>query len=141
MKIIGSVMLLRPDGSLLLQLRDQKKGLPYAGHWSIPSGQKEAGEDIEACAKRELWEETGYRSDSLKPLAEIQDMDDTHELYSLSVFWDCYDDAQKLQCLEGQELRFILYENRNQYSTPPFIPDLWRRAIAELSVVMKNSCR
>jgi ADP-ribose pyrophosphatase len=37
----------------------------------IPAGTRNPGEDFEACAKRELEEETGYRSDNLHSLGEI----------------------------------------------------------------------
>jgi ADP-ribose pyrophosphatase len=36
--------------------------------WEVPAGKLEAGEDPEACAGRELLEETGYRADRLRKL-------------------------------------------------------------------------
>jgi predicted NUDIX family NTP pyrophosphohydrolase len=44
------------------------------GHWSIPKGEAEPGEDLEAVARREFWEETGSRlrpTAALVPLGEI----------------------------------------------------------------------
>jgi len=55
-------------------------GGPYfaskdAGHWSIPKGEVDGEEDLEAVARREFEEETGSRvdaaSDALIPLGEI----------------------------------------------------------------------
>jgi ADP-ribose pyrophosphatase len=39
--------------------------------WEIPAGRLDAGEAPEACARRELLEETGYRAGRLEPLTTI----------------------------------------------------------------------
>ena len=39
--------------------------------WEIPAGRLDPGEAPEACARRELLEETGYSADSLTPLTTI----------------------------------------------------------------------
>lgn len=39
--------------------------------WEIPAGRLDAGEAPEACARRELLEETGYRAAELAPLTTI----------------------------------------------------------------------
>ncbi|MBM7690850.1 ADP-ribose pyrophosphatase YjhB (NUDIX family) [Peribacillus deserti] len=36
--------------------------------WSVPSGGLEAGETFEECCIREVWEETGYRVEIVRPL-------------------------------------------------------------------------
>ena len=41
--------------------------------WEIPAGQKDStGEDPLVCARRELWEETGYDSDHIEHLLSLQ---------------------------------------------------------------------
>jgi predicted NUDIX family NTP pyrophosphohydrolase len=40
--------------------------------WSIPKGEPDAGEDLEAAARRETLEETGVRAGELVPLGSIQ---------------------------------------------------------------------
>lgn len=44
---------------LLVLLRDDLPGLPYAGFWDFPGGGREAGESPAACVLRETREETG----------------------------------------------------------------------------------
>lgn len=39
--------------------------------WEVPAGKLERGEAAEACARRELEEETGLRADELRSLATI----------------------------------------------------------------------
>ncbi len=49
-----------PDGRYLLQLRDDKPGLPLRDHWVVFGGQIEIGEAPEAALRRELTEELDY---------------------------------------------------------------------------------
>jgi 8-oxo-dGTP diphosphatase len=48
-------------GEVLLQLRDDKPGIGHPGHWGLPGGAIEPGEEPEAAFLRELEEETGWR--------------------------------------------------------------------------------
>jgi ADP-ribose pyrophosphatase YjhB (NUDIX family) len=50
-----------PDGRLLLQLRDDKPGLPGAGLWGFFGGHVEDGERPSAAFLREMEEELGWR--------------------------------------------------------------------------------
>jgi 8-oxo-dGTP diphosphatase len=45
---------------------------PFAGAWLLPGGNVERDERIEDAARRELLEETGYRVDSLLPVARYE---------------------------------------------------------------------
>lgn len=47
--------------------------------WELPGGHREAGEDIHATARRELWEETGAADFQLEPVAAYGVFDDGEE--------------------------------------------------------------
>ncbi len=134
MKRVSAVVLLKEDGSALFQLRDNKPGLPCAGQWSLPSGRRERDETPESCARRELWEETGYACGELHPLGVLAPGHDGYENYRMTAFWANYDGLQPLKCLEGQEIRFIEREAAGRYSIPDFILPVWDSALQAVKV-------
>lgn len=54
---VASVMLVNQRGHVLLQQRDDRPDLAYAGHWTLFGGQVEEGETPEECIRREIREE------------------------------------------------------------------------------------
>lgn len=57
---LAVVLLVDGAGRLLLQLRDANAPVS-PNQWGLPGGHIEPGEDPEAAARREVWEETGLR--------------------------------------------------------------------------------
>ncbi len=45
---------------------------PFAGTWLLPGGNVERNESLEDAARRELFEETGYRAGDLRPVARYE---------------------------------------------------------------------
>jgi 8-oxo-dGTP diphosphatase len=136
---VASIFLLRDDGALLLQHRDNKPGLPLAGKWVPPGGHCEAGEDIKVCARRELSEETGYKCDRLHLLYEFIDRNvEGHAPYPLTVFWATFDGVQKLECSEGQALEFIERERALSYDIPSYLITIWDQVIAASNKKKQN---
>lgn len=58
-------------GNLVLLGRRSKNCCNLAGHWSMPCGMIDSGEDPETAARREFFEETGVRANK-----EIKFLDD-----------------------------------------------------------------
>lgn len=54
---VASVMLINRRGHVLLQQRDDRPDLAYAGYWTLFGGQVEDGETPEECIRREIREE------------------------------------------------------------------------------------
>ena len=55
----ATILLYNGEGRLLLFLRDDRPGLPYANMWDLPGGHVEDGETPEECIVREMREELG----------------------------------------------------------------------------------
>lgn len=53
---VGVGVIVQRGGRVLL---GERRGAHGAGHWALPGGHLEFGESVEACAARELAEETG----------------------------------------------------------------------------------
>ena len=61
MKQIAQALLFDRDCRLLIYLRDDKPGIPFANHWDFFGGHLEAGETPEQALVREVKEEIGVR--------------------------------------------------------------------------------
>jgi 8-oxo-dGTP pyrophosphatase MutT (NUDIX family) len=131
MEEVAAIFLLRDDGAALMQHRDNKPGLRHAGMWVPPGGHCEPGEAIEACARRELREETGYDCTQLSRLLSFIDYPTASwPTQRLTIFWSRYDGVQAVRCLEGQAMRFIERDMAQEYSIPAYIIEIWDRALA-----------
>ena len=132
-RIVAGVVLVRSDGAALLQLRDNKPGLNAAGQWVFPGGHCDAGETLEAGARREFQEETGYCCAELSWLTTFcHPSDDFQSMYELSLFWCAYDGRQPVRCFEGQAVEFIPREKAAGLSMPDYVWRVWDIALAAL---------
>lgn len=65
------VALFRVADRRLELLLIRRKNPPFQGDWALPGGFLDEGETLDACAARELAEETGVREAQLFPLANF----------------------------------------------------------------------
>ncbi len=57
-----AALIVLEDGRYLMQLRDQKPGIFYPGHWGLFGGGMDPGESVEETLARELEEELGLEA-------------------------------------------------------------------------------
>lgn len=82
-----AVIVKNSDDKVLLNLRDNKPGIAFPNHWTLPGGRIESNETPHQAARRELHEETGL------------DL----SLY----FWKVYDRAYPAQDLVVEQHVFV----------------------------------
>ena len=129
LNIVGALFLLRTDGALLMQLRDEKPDLRHAGMWVPPGGHIEADESVEQGTRREFLEETDYLCRKINWLQMLEIGHPDWPTYLLGVFWAFYDGKQKTKCREGQDLKFVGRNEADTLPTPEFLLNLWDQLI------------
>ncbi len=77
-----SIIFVNTNIEVLLFLRDDISGLPYAGMWDVPGGHVDSGESPEDCIVREMKEEINYTLSDYH-LYKVYDFSDRVE----HVFW------------------------------------------------------
>jgi 8-oxo-dGTP pyrophosphatase MutT (NUDIX family) len=133
---VAGVILVRKDGAVLLQHRDNKEGIFYPDHWCYPGGVMEPGELPEEAARRELLEETGYRADSLLPLrADTYERTDGEEMIP-HAFCAIFDERQEIRCNEGREILFVY---PHDFVSKKFIPTQEKLIRSAVSRVLSSS--
>ncbi|MFA7301655.1 MAG: NUDIX domain-containing protein [Candidatus Shapirobacteria bacterium] len=102
----GCSIILIKDNKVLMQLRDNKKGIFYPNYWCIPGGKLEKGENSETAIIRELKEETGYIS--TKPFHFYTDTYKTKDglIIRRNIYVEKHDGKQQISCFEGQKMEF-----------------------------------
>lgn len=112
----------RPDGAVLMQLRDEKPTIAWPGHWSILGGGLEAGESEREAVIREVQEEAGF---TLADPALVTRVTDHHGSgQKLAVYAAEMPDPVQMTLGEGQALRFVTSSERNTLQVPAYIREL-----------------
>jgi 8-oxo-dGTP pyrophosphatase MutT (NUDIX family) len=67
----AAALLVTPDGSYLMQRRDDRPDILLPDHWALFGGTIDAGETAEAAMRRELLEELEYRAEIVTAFIEM----------------------------------------------------------------------
>lgn len=125
LQVVVGVVLLRGDGAVLLQQRDDIPTISDPGLWVFPGGHVEEGEAPEQGAAREFEEETCYRCARMRFLTQL-----TVDEGKLLFFWDTYDGRQLVECREGQALQFVPRQDVEKLPRQNYLTGVWDLALA-----------
>lgn len=129
-KIVAGVVLLRHDGAALLQLRDNKPAIQDPGIWVVPGGHIETGEAPKEGACREFLEETCYICADARLLTRFSSTAAGYPGdFELVFFWDRYDGVQKIECREGQALKFVHRLDAEKIPRRDYLTHVWDLAL------------
>ncbi|MEI8013877.1 MAG: 8-oxo-dGTP diphosphatase MutT [Nitrospira sp.] len=107
--------LIHREGRYLIARRNP--GVHLAGFWEFPGGKCEAGETLEECLRRELFEELGIRIDEPIPFQIIR-----HEYAEKIVelhFFHCRIEAGQATAIECAEIRWVWPHELRDFEFPP----------------------
>ena len=120
-----AVIIFNDKGHVLLQLGDDKPGIFFPNHWGFFGGAVDQNETPEACAQREIAEETGLSLD-VSRLHQLPSVGLGFKLNS-PLIWRFFffaevdkNEANSLQIHEGQKGRF--FEPNDCLKIPNFTP-------------------
>ncbi len=126
LQVGASVIVVDAEGRILLQLRSDNHCWGYAG------GSIELDEDVEAAAKRELWEETGLIAEKLE-LFGVFSGKEMHYVYpngdevsNIDIVYVCKQYTGTLKCQAGEvdALAFFHIDEIPENISPPIRPAL-----------------
>jgi 8-oxo-dGTP diphosphatase len=80
---VGIAAIIIRDGKILL---GKRKGAHGEGSWSFPGAHLEFREEIDACIKREVMEETGMMIDDVKIAAVTNDIFEKEDKHYITIF-------------------------------------------------------
>lgn len=111
-----AVLVLDGNGKVIM---GQRQGSHGAGTWAFPGGHLEYGETFDACAKREVLEETGLPIVRIQFLSATNDFMPSEGKHYVTVFMGCM--------IEGQNKEPVAMEP-NKCSKWEWIPwqDVWK---------------
>ncbi len=109
MRQFVGVILIKHDGSVLAQHRDNKPEITGSDTWCVVGGALEEGENLRLAGARELFEETDYKIDpnKLNLLTSDQYKSERGVEINRTIYWAIYDGKQNINTNEGQEIRFL----------------------------------
>lgn len=116
---VGVAVIIRRGQRVLLGERIGSHG---AGTWATPGGHLEFGETPEDCARREVFEETGLRAESLHELAFTSDSFESEQRHYVTLFLVASNVSGEPVVREAYKCLHWRWFDVNELPEPLFLP-------------------
>jgi 8-oxo-dGTP diphosphatase len=116
---VGVGVIIIKDNKVLLGKRKNAHG---EGSWCFPGGHLEFNEDIEDCAKREVFEETGIKIKNIKTVTFTNDIFKEEEKHYITLFLVAEYDSRKIRVMEPEKCEKWEWFEWSNLPQPLFLP-------------------
>ena len=116
---VGVGVIVKKGKNVLL---GKRKGAHGAGSWSFPGGHLEFGETVEACARREVLEETGIEIENIKMASFTNDIFPEEKKHYLTVYVAADYSAGDVKVMEPEKCEEWGWFDWDALPEPLFIP-------------------
>jgi 8-oxo-dGTP diphosphatase len=116
---VGVAVIVQKNGKVLL---GQRKNAHGAGIWAFPGGHLEYREAIEACAIREVFEETNLTVKDIKHIAFTNDIFRQEKKHYVTLFVSAQYDSGDLEIKEPDKCEKWDWFHWDKYPEPMFLP-------------------
>lgn len=106
-KVEVAIAIIHQDDKFLMQLRDDLPNILFPGHWGFFGGHIEPGEDADTGVRRELYEEIGYRPQSITLFETTEDDRVIRHFFQAPLTVS----VEELELNEGQDLGLCTVED------------------------------
>ena len=134
--LVGVAVVVCRDDKFLLGKRKNSHG---AGSWQFPGGHLELNESIEACAAREIFEETGITIKNLRLTTFTNDIFDKESKHYVTLFVAADHGSGEAQVREPEKCEEWGWFEPENLPSPLFLPikNLFKRNITLQELVSK----
>lgn len=116
---IGVAVIVYKDGNVLLGQRKNSHG---SGTWAFPGGHLEYQEKVEACAKREVFEETNLVIKNIKHVAYTNDIFNQEQKHYVTLFVSAQYESGDLEIKEPDKCEKWGWFYWDKLPEPMFLP-------------------
>ncbi|MCF8051252.1 MAG: NUDIX domain-containing protein [Desulfobacterales bacterium] len=117
--LVGVAVIVIRDGRVLL---GKRKGAHGQGTWALPGGHLEIFETIEACAKREVFEETGLSIGSIEHAAFTNDLFEEESKHYVTLFVTAPHEGGEAELREPEKCERWQWFSWQDLPSPRFLP-------------------
>lgn len=116
---VGVGVIVRKDNQVLLGKRKNTHG---EGTWSFPGGHLEFNEEIDDCARREVWEEVGISVKNVKYATFTNDIFENEGKHYVTLFVVCEYQGGKVRVKEPHKCEEWCWFEWDNLPQPLFLP-------------------